>query len=402
MGIEPDPSALVNLLTLRYNPLQKPLIPKLSANDFIETKTENPESNLAYLLERSIERSLAKSSDRVTIALSGGIDSSLMLAITRQIFQDIRIECICVTFGDMYDETEQAANTARVFDSNFHIVQVDNMLNDLPELISIAEEPRWNLYWCYVVKNAKRLSNVLISGDGGDELFGGYTFRYKKFLDMARPNDTWIERAKKYLECHERDWVPDQQLLFGSRIKFSWNAVIELLRPYFDNTLGSMAQVFLADFNGKLLFDWMPVNKRFYDHYDITGVAPMLDPEVIKFATRIPYNLKYDRQINSGKIILQQLLKHRFNFVVSNDKKGFSVDTLPLWVKYGKDICQQYLTEARIVKDGWVSKEWVDGSFNLLKEHLNVRYVNKMLSLLAFEIWYRIFVTNEMNAKSKI
>jgi len=402
MRIEPEPSALINLLTLRYNPLQKPLIPKLSPSDFVEREIEEPEKSLGYLLEKSIERSLANNRDKITIALSSGIDSTLMLAITRKVFPDITIESICVTFDDMYDETESAAHIADKFNSNFHIVHVNNVLNDLPEQISIAGEPRWNLYWYYVVKNAKSLSDVLITGDGGDELFGGYTFRYKKFLDMVSTNDTWVERTRKYLDCHERDWVPDQPQLFGPKIKFSWDTIIDLLRPYFDNGLAPIAQVFLADFNGKLLFDWMQTNKKFYECYDMKAVAPMLNPEVISFAAHLPYNVKYDRNTKSGKVILQNLLKNRFNLVISNNKKGFSVDTMQLWVQQAKEISEQYLTEARTVRDGWVSKEWIDASFNLLKERLDVRYVNKMLSLLAFEIWYRIFVTNEMNAKSRL
>jgi asparagine synthase (glutamine-hydrolysing) len=330
------------------------------------------------------------------------MDSALMLAVTRKVFPEIKIEGICVTFDDMYDETEQAASTASRFDANLHVVSVDNVLSDLPEQINIAGEPRWNLYWCHVVKNAGKFSKMLLTGDGGDELFGGYTFRYKKFLDSIAPSDTSMDRARKYLECHERDWVPDQHLLFGPRIKFSWNGVMELLKPYFDNKLDGIAQVFLADYNGKLLFDWMPVNKKFYEHFSVMGVAPMLNPEVIRFATHLPYNIKYDRENNSGKIIIQNILANKFNFKVSNDKKGFSVDTLQLWRRHGMEISHKYLHDAKIVRDGWISEGWIKKSFELLKERLDVRYVNKMLSLLAFEIWYRIFVTGEMSPKSKI
>ena len=60
-------------------------------------------------------------------------------------------------------------------------------------------------------------SNNFFSGDGGDELFGGYTFRYKKFLELTNENSTTEEKIVSYLNCHERDWVPDQELIFGDQ-----------------------------------------------------------------------------------------------------------------------------------------------------------------------------------------
>ena len=65
-----------------------------------------------------------------------------------------------------------------------HIVHLKNYLSELPKAISIIKLPFWDLHWYYVVKKAKTLSKTLISGDGGDELFTGYTFRYKKFLSI--------------------------------------------------------------------------------------------------------------------------------------------------------------------------------------------------------------------------
>lgn len=53
-----------------------------------------------------------------------------------------------------------------------------------------------------------------------------------------------------------------------------------------------------------------------------------------------------------------------------------------------------YLHEARIVNDGWINSSWLE---NNLKSELDVKYINKFLGLLAFEIWYRIFVTKEMD-----
>ena len=56
-----------------------------------------------------------------------------------------------------------------------------------------------------------------------------------------------------------------------------------------------------------------------------------------------------------------------------------------------------YLDEARIVNDGWINGSWIE---NHLKSQLDVKYINKFLGLLSFEIWYRIFVTSEMDSKT--
>ena len=67
--------------------------------------------------------------------------------------------------------------------------------------------PFWDLHWYYVVKKSQTLSKLLVSGDGGDELFGGYTFRYKKFLSLTSETSSPLDKVIAYLECHERDRV---------------------------------------------------------------------------------------------------------------------------------------------------------------------------------------------------
>ena len=60
------------------------------------------------------------------------------------------------------------------------------------------------------------------------------------------------------------------------------------------------------------------------------------------------------------------------------------------------------MDDARIIKDKWINQEWVKKHRKKLDEKPDVRYVNKFLGLLAFEIWYRIFIVKEMNPETKL
>jgi asparagine synthase (glutamine-hydrolysing) len=294
-----------------------------------------------------------------------------------------------------------AAKIAENFEANHHIVYLENYLEELPKAIDIIKMPFWDLHWYHVVKKSQSLSKYLASGDGGDELFGGYTFRYKKFLSLTTQNSTPLDKVKAYLQCHERDRVPDQEDLFDAKAEFTWDAIYKTLLPYFDNSMPSLDQVFLADYNGKLLYNFSPVNTRILNHFLVEGISPLLSDLIIGTATRIPNVKKYDQNKNLGKLPLRELLK-RYNAIsfVTDQKLGFNVDTKNLWELYGKSICTEYLLDSSIVSDGWINKKWITSHIN--RSDLDVRYINKFLGLLAFEIWYRLFVTRDMNANTRL
>ena len=402
---------IVNFLTLRYDPTFTNLHAPLKSDYFVEKEIGNLDSEIENIVRVDLESKLSqKKVSKVSLALSGGIDSRFTIAMIRKHFPEIYIDSICVGFGDDDDEISEARKVAQQYDSDFHELIVDNALRDLPKLISITGMPKWNLYQFYFLDQATKYSRVFFSGDGGDEIFGGYIFRYKKFLQEVEKikNPSWLDKSKIYLSCHNRDWVPNQEDIFNKNVGFSWFQIYENFRPYFDNHLYPLNQLFLADFNGKLLHDWIPTNDNFGKHFGLEINSLFLNPRMITLAASLPWHVKYDYSENIGKLPLLSLLnKGSGSSKFEGFKKGFSLNLLNLWKNYGKEIVLLYLNEnSDSVKNNIINLKWIEDSIRLVDStnhsDMKIRYVSKLLSILSFEIWYRLFVSSTLKANTRL
>ena len=396
------PSSIVNILTLRYDPSINPNLPKKTWKDFEPIdELPNPtsiENSICNEFEKKLE---STNEQEISIALSGGVDSTLMIALLRKTKPHVKINAISIKFANSIDETPTASKIAEKYDADHHIIHLENYLSELPKAISIIKLPFWDLHWYYVVKKSQTLSKTLISGDGGDELFAGYTFRYKKFLSLTSDNSSPHEKVKAYLECHERDRVPDQENVFNHKCQFSWNYIYRTLLPFFDNNLSRLEQVYLADYNGKLLYNFNPINSQITNYFKINQLAPLLNNELLATATHIPTKYKYDLDNEIGKLPLRTILeKNGAASLITKEKLGFNVNTINLWKLHGHDLCKEFLDNSRVVKDGWINNDWIHKHID--NSDISVKYVNKFLGILAFEIWYRLFITKEMSSNTTL
>lgn len=397
-----DREQITDILTLRYHPTKSTLVPSLTVSDFSpesNVNTANAEHNIE-MIDKMLKATIKKTivGDTISMALSGGVDSTLILTKIREVLPDITIHGISVGFHKDDTDFIAAKKLAERFDCEFHGLIIENPLKTLPKQISISQEPRWNTYWYYVVQEAVKYSDMIVSGDGGDEVFGGYVFRYKQFVESLNQDDGWMDRAVKYLNCHNRDWVPDQPKIFTPRMNFNWQDIYNKLRNSFDNSLHPVEQVWLADFNGKLLYDWVPVNQRIHDHFKIGNYAPLMNIDLVKFAAYIPYHQKYNKDTNEGKIPLRRLLQNSGNDdLLVSGKKGYGPDIIRLWEKYGKRIVSKYLLSGSdVVKYKMVNQDWINSAFKSANSN-NVRYIVKILSVLSLEIWCQLYISHSLN-----
>jgi len=390
-----------NYLTIRYNPKDKPSPTKKLWNDF-ETKFSDPNGKKTEsLLLSSVKSSIPDNDEPIGLSLSSGIDSSLTLALLRKSFPKRKIIGICAVFENGFDESKQAKKIAENFEADFHTLYIDSIFKAMPQLISIVERPRWNTYTHYVTKEAKKYCKIYLTGDGADEIFGGYTFRYQKFLDSINSKDNTASKISKYLDCHNRDWVPDQEKIFHKSLKFDWKQIFQVLKPYFDNPLSPLEQVFLADYNGKLLYDFIPTSKKILEHYNLTGTSLFLNSDVVSFSTHLSSKQKFDHKTNVGKIILRKIAK-KYGVKHINQKQGFSPNLLIDWNLHGREITKSYLFDSNcnIYKSKIINHDWVISAFKKVDDDGDVRSLYRLVSILALEVFFKIFKTKELKPSS--
>ena len=143
-----NPLSIVNILTLRYDPHLKPNLPIKTWNDF-ESNTESVniqsiENSITNYIKQKLENF---DGQKVSIALSAGVDSTLVLSLVRKIKPDIDIQAVSIKFADSVDETGDAAKIADTFNAEHHIINLENYLSELPKEISIIKMPFWDLNW---------------------------------------------------------------------------------------------------------------------------------------------------------------------------------------------------------------------------------------------------------------
>ncbi len=412
-----NPKPLFLFLSLRYNPTEQGIIrgtvnkldlKPLSADDFKEFE-EYTIDFCAKNTKELLERELSKLNDKkIGLGLSGGTDSSLLVALLFKMRLQGNVKSYCVGFGDENDEFVAARAVAETFGTDYKEIIIDDLFKDFPLRIWHYGSPKRNL-WAFDTLKAIKGSNcdVALSGEGGDELFGGYTFRYDIMAKVSK-SANYKERVTFYLNTQSRDWVPDQEKMFGERFKknskllYNWDAVLPLFYPYFKSKLSIMGQTFLADYNFKLRCDFYDTDLKMAKAVGIDVASPFLSKKMVSFATHIPYRFKYHSR--QSKMILRKLLKDLGapDLVINKPKQGWSAGPVTVWRKGLKDRCEHFVLNGAIIEDGWIDKKWVEKTFSMIEEHINDKenqkifsYINKLWDLLAFEIFYQQRIIND-------
>jgi asparagine synthase (glutamine-hydrolysing) len=354
--------------------------------------------------------------------LSGGVDSSLVVAAMRT------AETFSIGFDDpSYDETPWSKRVADHLDVNHHIEIIRPDVSDLfGHLMHFLDDPigDFSIFPTYLVSRlASKHVKVVLSGDGGDELFGGYeTFlaeqkasawsrlpswlragviepaigalpptaakkglvnKAKRFTEGARLDPAW-GHARWRVFCDER--VRDALMTPAARehIHTDIGAHIAALRAEAAG-LDDRDKALYVDFGSYLVDNCLTKVDRMSMACSIEARVPLLDKDVVELAFRLPSRLKFDS--SQTKILLKRIAaRHVPRECVYRGKQGFSIP-IKNWLKQElRPLAEQYLAPDRIRREGLFEPSVVS---RLWREHLDNRanHSHLLWALLVFEQW---------------
>lgn len=315
-----------------------------------------------HLIQRAVSSRL-HADVPVGIFLSGGIDSSLVAANAVRAGQQLTAFTIAVD-DPTIDESHEAAAVAQRLGVPHHIFQLspDEMRTTCSRMFSYLDEPLADaalFLTAFLAQQAREYVKVVVSGDGGDELFGGYIkYRAQRIAQRAglfvrNPVPALVARTIQGTAPHLAKFLSVSSQPFAAR-QYLWgsgspplNEIARLLkrdrlysREVFEDTERALTHTTLRDpINASLYLDSRILLPDGYNtKTDRATMAaslelrsPLLDTQLAEAVARLPGSYKVRGKI--GKVLLREIACHLVpTTVITQPKKGFGVP-LNTWLR---------------------------------------------------------------------
>lgn len=360
--------------------------------------------------------------------LSGGIDSSTVVALMAG-HSPSPIRTFSIGFGDRtYNELPYARQVARRFQTAHEEAFIE------PDIVSLVERLVWHLDEPFgdtsmlptflVSQLASRSVKVVLSGDGGDEVFAGYDTYvaqkaeayYRLLPGMLRrallpavlravppqpAKKGLINKAKRFVEGaalpaelqHARWMVylseTERRRLFLPDVRESLNgrSALQPLLAHFGRVAhrDSLAQQQYVDIKTYLVDDILTKVDRMSMATSLEARVPLLDHRVVEFAWSLPPHLKLHR--GRTKVILREAMKGVLpREVLTKPKEGFS-SPVKQWLRGPlRPLMMDLLSPARLRSRSYFEPDCVG---RWVQEHIEgrVNHSHRLWSLMMFELW---------------
>jgi len=393
---------------------------------------EDAKSFIPKLLNEVMEDQMI-SDVPVGLFLSGGIDSNLLLSLMSQI-SGKKINTYSSLFRVSDKDNEKfnsdaiyARKSSKFFNSNHTEIQISeqSIIDSIEDVVWHMDEPNSNssLLPNYLLARKASINNkVILSGEGGDEIFGGYD-RYRSYRMIER----W-RKVPSILRKITIPIIPDKLLNSKNKNRLNYESLTDLYLSFADNSELKSGKItslnikddsklnkYLDDFLKKFyysssLFDSLinaELNSWLVDDYlmradkmsmshGIENRVPFLDERLIELSKNLKSSWKYPlkNKLRGKQILIDSMKSSIPDFLLNNSKKGW-VSPISKWLR--EDL-QEMAYE--IINENYVSgtDEFINFKEvkNILKEHLDGRGygVQSIWSVITFQVWYKKFISN--------
>ena len=399
--------------------------------DFDFREPEHPATEEEYIEEldrlfrQAVKRQLV-SDVELGCYLSGGMDSGSITAIAATQLPYIKTFTCGFDLHSAsglelaFDEREKAEYMSYLFKTEHYemVLKAGDMERVLPDVAWHIEEPRVGQSYpnYYVAQLAGKFVKVVLAGTGGDELFGGYPWRYYR----AVVNDSFESYIDKYYLFWQR-LIPNQAIrkVFDpvwNKVEHVWTRDIfrdvikthtcDLTRPedYINHSLFLEAKTFL---NGLLV-----VEDKLSMAHSLETRVPFLDNDLVDFASHLPISLKlgnlsevvrinenepakarkFFEKTKDGKLILREVMQRYVPAEITDAvKQGFSAPDASWFKGESIDYVKRTLFNNQAMIYDYLDKPAIQ---ELIAEHLEGKKNRRLLiwSLLNVESWLRKYL----------
>lgn len=382
------------------------------------------------LLQNAVQRQLV-SDVPVGSYLSGGMDSGAITALaSKQVPRLTTFTCgfdmSSVTGVESnYDERRDAELMANAFKTEHYeqVINAGDLSWSLPRVVWHLEDLRVGMSYpnYYISRLASKFVKVCLQGTGGDELYGGYPWRYYRVFQSLNKQDFFDQ----YYGFWQR-LVPEEQkvMLFQQNIwqgldregprqaferVFTFNDTLRYDSPeqHIQNSLYFEIKTFLP---GLLL-----VGDKLSMANGLEERFPFLDNALVEFAQKIPVRHKLAdleklkkldedvfgnkkqlyKEFKDGKNVLRKALEDFIpEQIINRPKQGFSAPDESWYRGENAQYIQHLLLDKKSVSAEFINPAYIS---NIVDEHIHQRINHRLLiwSLMNFEWWCRIFLNNE-------
>ena len=361
--------------------------------------------------------------------LSGGVDSSIITGIMSQLMNE-PVKTFAVGFDvPGYSELPYARLVAQHFGTEHHdlIVKCSDLSAYWPLLTWHRDEPvsePSDIGVYLVSKLAKQYVKVVLSGEGGDELFAGYPkyivdwlARYYQILP-APMRDQLISPLLERLPYNMRKLkmtaralsqpAPERWMnwfgVFNGQLKN--NLLSASTKASVDNDSSQAFRRWLEknpqrdDLSSMLYLDtkiWLPDNllmkgDKMTMAASLESRIPLLDYKLIEFAASIPSHIKV-KPFKTKYLLKRAYADFLPESILTRKKMGFNVPISNWFRGEQRNLITRLLLSERARSRGFLSNEFVA---SLLSDHLEGRtqYGNQLFILASLELWFRVFIDN--------